>query len=90
MHRIRCPFCGERDEVEFRYRGDATVARPALDAGEEAFAVYVYDRTNPMGWHLEWWQHAYGCRRVVKVLRNTQTHAIAWTGWPDDEPEPMP
>ena len=25
MLRISCPWCGVRDEVEFRYRGDASV-----------------------------------------------------------------
>lgn len=96
MHRIRCPFCGMRDEAEFRYRGDATVARPEPAAGDsddaaetEAFLAYVYARDNPRGWHLEWWHHAGGCRRVVKVQRHTLTHAIAWTGWAS-EPAPPP
>jgi heterotetrameric sarcosine oxidase delta subunit len=85
MHQIRCPHCGVRDEVEFRYRGDATVTRPPGDAGIDAFFDYVYLRDNPLGWHLEWWQHLHGCRGVVKVLRHTGTHAIAWTGWPNEQ-----
>ena len=28
MLRIRCPWCGVRDEIEYRYRGDATRVRP--------------------------------------------------------------
>jgi len=28
MLRIPCPWCGVRDESEFRYRGDATRSRP--------------------------------------------------------------
>lgn len=94
MHRIACPFCGPRDEVEFRYRGDAGVTRPVLVADDPAalpaFLAYVYERENPLGWHLEWWQHAQGCRRVVKALRQTGTHAIAWTGWPTDEAPSAP
>jgi heterotetrameric sarcosine oxidase delta subunit len=72
--RIDCPFCGLRDEVEFRYRGDATRRRPSPEAGEEAFVSYVYERANPKGWHEEWWQHVHGCRRVLTVERNTLTH----------------
>jgi heterotetrameric sarcosine oxidase delta subunit len=76
MLRIACPFCGVRDEVEFRYRGDAGVSRPAPEAGAEAFSAYVYLRDNPAGWHAEWWQHVFGCRRVLRVERNTLTHEI--------------
>jgi heterotetrameric sarcosine oxidase delta subunit len=88
MLRIACPHCGPRDEAEFRYRGDASQARPAADAGEGAFAAYVYERANPNGWHLEWWLHAAGCRQVLKVLRHTGTHAIAAVGSPGDELAP--
>jgi sarcosine oxidase subunit delta len=87
MHRIRCPFCGVRDEAEFAYRGDATKARPDDDADEAAFFDHVYRRADPKGWHVEWWYHAQGCRRFVKVVRHTVTHQIAWTGWPTDVPE---
>lgn len=82
MHRITCPHCGLRDEIEFRYRGDATVARPSGDAGEDAFYAYVYARKNPKGWHVEWWHHTLGCRRYVKVVRNTATNEIRATGMP--------
>ena len=76
MLRILCPHCGVRDDTEFRYRGDATTARPAADSGETAFARYVYDRANPKGWHAEWWIHVAGCRAVLRVVRHTVTHEI--------------
>ena len=76
MLRIRCPWCGLRDEIEFRYRGDASTARPASDAGLEVFSAYVYERDNPCAWHLEWWLHTGGCRRLLKVERHTLTHEI--------------
>jgi sarcosine oxidase subunit delta len=86
MLRIACPHCGRRDEAEFQYRGDATVARP--DGGSvEAYLAYVYERVNPSGAHLEYWHHVHGCRRVVKALRHTVTHEISWTGWAS-EPAP--
>ena len=88
MLRIPCPWCGERDEIEFRYRGDAAVTRPAADAGAEAFVAYVYRRGNPRGWHLEWWLHTGGCRRLLKVLRHTVSHDIRWVGTAEQAPPP--
>jgi len=90
MLRIPCPWCGERDEVEFRYRGDATRTRPPAEAGITAFNAYVYERDNPCGWHLEWWLHVGGCRALLKVLRHTLTHEIGWVGEPQDAPPPPP
>jgi sarcosine oxidase subunit delta len=85
MLRIPCPHCGTRDEFEFRYRGDASVKRPADDAGAEDFHAYVYERANPAGWHLEWWQHVSGCRQVLKVVRHTLTHEIRAVGLAGDD-----
>jgi len=76
MLRIPCPWCGVRDESEFRYRGDATRRRPPADAGVDAFNAYVYERDNPCDWHSEWWLHVAGCRRLLRVVRHTLTHEI--------------
>ena len=85
MLRIPCPCCGERDEIEFRYRGDATKARPSIDAGADAFVAYVFERDNPHGWHAEWWLHVAGCRRLLKVIRHTMSHDIRAVLAPTDE-----
>ena len=90
MLRISCPWCGARDETEFRYRGDAGRVRPAPEAGLEAFVSYVYARDNPRGGHLEWWLHAGGCRQLLKVLRHTLTHEIRWVGVAADTPPREP
>jgi heterotetrameric sarcosine oxidase delta subunit len=84
--RIPCPWCGVRDEVEFRYRGDATRSRPPAEAGVAEFTAYVYARENPLGWHLEWWLHVAGCRRLLKIERHTLTHEIRWSGAPEAQP----
>ncbi len=76
MLRIPCPHCGARDEVEFTYRGDATVTRPGPDGDVGAFHDYLYLRRNPRGWQVEWWQHNGGCRAFLKVLRHTVTHEV--------------
>jgi len=85
MLRISCPHCGLRDEIEFRYRGDATRTRPDLAAGPGAFGAYVFERANPRGWHAEWWLHVGGCRALLKVVRHTVTHEIAAVLSPEDE-----
>ncbi|HKF70436.1 MAG TPA: sarcosine oxidase subunit delta [Stellaceae bacterium] len=82
MMLIECPWCGPRGHVEFTYAGDATIKRPAADAGEAAFADYVYLRDNRRGPHRELWHHTGGCRRFVEVQRNTLTHEIAATSAP--------
>jgi sarcosine oxidase subunit delta len=75
MLRISCPYCGERDETEFRYKG-AAIPRPDGAAGLDAFTAFVYERDNVCGWHHEWWLHVAGCRRLLTVTRHTQSHEI--------------
>jgi sarcosine oxidase, subunit delta len=75
---ISCPWCGPRDETEFRCGGEAHIVRPkdpdALSDGE--WADYLFMRTNPKGVHHERWVHTQGCRRWFNVLRHTVTHQI--------------
>ena len=76
---VNCPWCGPREEIEFRCGGEAHIARPkdpmALD--DAVWAEYVFMRTNPKGWHRERWYHTNGCRRWFNVIRSTITHEIA-------------
>ncbi|WP_028812032.1 sarcosine oxidase subunit delta family protein [Streptomyces flavidovirens] len=76
MQLIACPWCGEREETEFRYGGQAHVAYPddpyALD--DEQWAQYVFFRDNPKGPFAERWVHSAGCRRWFNALRDTVTH----------------
>ena len=76
--RIPCPNCGERDQGEFVYRGDASVVRPdpARDGARRAFHEYVHLRPNPAGWHREHWYHEASCRSWIVVERNTLTHEV--------------
>ncbi|MGZ2461426.1 sarcosine oxidase subunit delta [Rhizobium sp. IY2] len=73
---ISCPHCGARPKEEFSIRGDASLARPAPDAGPDAWFDYVYLRDNPRGRHSEYWHHTSGCRRWLIVERDTVTHAV--------------
>lgn len=90
MLRIRCPYCDEsRPEVEFRYAGEAHIARSAEPAGQSdaQWADYLYMRTNPKGWHAERWLHAHGCGRYFNALRHTVSDHIAAT-YKAGEPRP--
>ncbi len=75
---IPCPWCGERDEDEFTYGGEAHIARPASpDALTDAeWADYLFMRKNTKGLFQERWMHAHGCRRWFNMVRDTVTHEI--------------
>ncbi|MDF0699582.1 sarcosine oxidase subunit delta [Rhizobium sp. MC63] len=73
---ISCPHCGARPKEEFSIRGDASLVRPAPDAGADAWFKYVYLRDNPRGRHSEYWHHSAGCRRWLIVERDTATHKV--------------
>ena len=78
MLRIKCPYCGIRDQVEFQCGGEANVVRPAEpEATSDAqWANYLFYRDNLKGRHLERWLHAYGCRQWFLLERDTATHEI--------------
>jgi heterotetrameric sarcosine oxidase delta subunit len=76
MMLIPCPYCGPRDVTEFSYGGDGNVRQPAADATLSEWSDYVYVRDNPRGPHTEHWQHSAGCRRWIRVRRNTLTHEV--------------
>lgn len=83
---IKCPWCGERAQTEFTYGGDANIERPDPDAvTKEQWLDHIYLRDNPRGPHSEWWHHSAGCRRWLKVKRNTWTHDVLDSGKPGDE-----
>ena len=75
---IPCPYCGERDETEFHYGGQAHVPYPrepsALSDAE--WGAYLFVRDNPKGLFAERWAHAAGCRRWFNVVRDTATHRV--------------
>ena len=78
MLQIPCPWCGERDEIEFSYGGQAGVPYPAKpDAlDDEAWGAFLFVRDNPKGSFHERWVHTYGCRRWFELTRDTVTHEI--------------
>ena len=78
MMRIRCPHCGDRDQAEFVWGGDAHVLRPDPEATPDgAWTDYLYFRDSFAGASRERWQHVHGCRMWFEAVRDTRTHR--WT-----------
>lgn len=75
---LDCPWCGPRDETEFRYGGQAGVGYPADPSSltDEQWAEYLFVRDNPKGYFAERWCHTTGCRRWFDVVRHTVTNEI--------------
>jgi len=73
---IPCPWCGRRDEVEFRYGGQAHLAYPQDPAAlsDTEWADFLFMRDNPSGDFHERWFHTAGCRRWFDVVRDTATY----------------
>ena len=75
---LPCPWCGDRDEVEFSYGGEAGIRYPDDPAAltDEEWARYLFFRDNPRGAFPERWVHTHGCRRWFELTRDTVTHEI--------------
>lgn len=78
MFEISCPWCGPRDESEFKCGGEAHIKRPGPPNAvtDDEWGDYVFMRKNPKGVHHERWVHIHGCRRWFHVARNTATDQI--------------
>src|ERR1700690_256168 len=70
---IVCPYCGRRPEIEFTYGGQAHLTRPAQPSqlDDQAWAEFLYMRSNTKGVYAERWRHARGCGRFFNALRDT-------------------
>lgn len=75
---IPCPWCGPRDEPEFRWGGEIPSDRPGPPeaVSDLAWAQYLVFRNNSKGFIKERWLHASGCRQWFIVMRDTTTHEI--------------
>ncbi|HEY8678450.1 MAG TPA: sarcosine oxidase subunit delta [Candidatus Dormibacteraeota bacterium] len=75
---IPCPWCGDREDLEFKYGGAGQVAYPKDPGttGDASWARYVFYRPNTKGPFVERWVHTAGCRRWFTLTRDTATHEI--------------
>ena len=78
---IKCPWCGEREEIEFHYGGEAQIVRPENpdELDDKQWADYLFATANTKGVFLERWVHESGCRRWFNAVRNTTTNEILAT-----------
>jgi sarcosine oxidase, subunit delta len=83
---IPCPHCGPRPEIEFRYGGEAHIARAEVpsNVSDEAWAEFLFYRTSPKtapgaAGHAERWNHAHGCQRWFNAVRDTVHDKIITT-----------
>lgn len=86
MFLINCPWCGQREQVEFSCHGQAHIVRPKNpnDLSDEQWGDYVFFRDNPKGIHYERWVHVHGCRRWFNAVRNTVTDEFLGTYKPGE------
>jgi heterotetrameric sarcosine oxidase delta subunit len=77
MQRFNCPYCGRRDEREFRYIGDAGKQRPDTSAqvSDDRWSDYLYAQDNAQGAAKEVWIHL-PCQEVFGMSRNTTTAEV--------------
>lgn len=78
---IRCPWCGDRPEIEFRHCGEAGIARPAdpMAVSDEDWVAFLYLRSNTRGRYHERWRHIHGCQRFFNAVRDTVTDRFEHT-----------
>lgn len=86
---ITCPWCGDREEPEFHYGGQAHVAHPDHpdELSDEQWAEYVFFRDNTKGPFAERWMHAAGCRRWFNAVRDTVTNEFLAVYRLDERPK---
>ncbi len=69
--KLTCPHCGTRPVEEFTY-GEIPRVPEALTDPDERDIDRAFMLTNPEGETTEAWFHVYGCRRWMKVARDTR------------------
>ena len=77
MQRFPCPFCGLRDEREFRYASEAGKTRPdtTAEVSDAAWRDYLHVAANPRGPSAEVWVHL-PCQEYFVMERDTVLMAV--------------
>ncbi|SVA03297.1 uncharacterized protein METZ01_LOCUS56151, partial [marine metagenome] len=52
---VPCPWCGERDESEFSFGGEAHLERPEDSCSDKEWTEYIFMRKNIKGEQKERW-----------------------------------
>ena len=76
MMLLPCPWCGPRNAAEFGYLGPARRRPDPATATPAQWREYLYLQPNPRGRLAETWYHRMGCRRFIRVERDTATNEV--------------
>ena len=72
---IPCPHCGLRPVEEFVY-GEIPVVPEEIMGDDARDLDRAFMLNNSEGVQMEAWFHSYGCRRWLKIQRDTRTDEI--------------
>ena len=77
MFIINCPYCGEREQSEFKAGGEAHIVRPKqpTELSDDEWAEYLFMRKNIKGVQFERWNHAHGCRKWFNMVTSMSPSA---------------
>jgi sarcosine oxidase subunit delta len=77
MQLFPCPFCGPRDETEFRYFGEVGKVRPAggRAVSSAKWSRYLYFQHNAKGRVAEIWCHQ-TCGELFLMERDNVSHVV--------------
>ncbi|MBL8808259.1 MAG: sarcosine oxidase subunit delta [Rhodospirillales bacterium] len=70
MRLVPCPHCGPREAGEFVCLGEGSTHPVHADGLADA----LYTRTNAKGPAEELWWHKFGCRRWLRLRRNSASN----------------
>ena len=73
---VPCPWCGERDESEFSFGGEAHLERPQESCSDKEWTEYIFMRKNIKGEQKERWIHINGCLQLFNAVPNTTTNTF--------------
>lgn len=73
--RLPCPHCGPRAMEEFVH-GEVFAVPDTITDPDERDVDRAYFHNNPEGPVVEAWFHLYGCRRWVRLTRDTRTDEV--------------
>ena len=90
MSILPCPWCGEREEREFVFGGEAATVRPDPTCTDEEWVDYLYFRDNRRGLAGELWCHSWGCGEWFIVRRNTVSHVVEGASTIHSRPSELP
>ncbi len=86
---VPCPHCGPRNSSDMTYVGESSARPDSTDPSVTEWREYLYFRDNAAGWVTETWYCQAGCRRYVRLERNTVSNEFRSSPSMAKKPERM-